>query len=1188
MSDLNANAHPKIPVIRIVMTHQRYSPMMVCSAVRFTGLIIKPRADSHLNLLRRNAIFAKYTTNDTLIQESTMIKEAASTCWKLTQNIQISTEIPSFKLSILSRYPGRNDHILAQVELQTARLISVFLTRDLNRGSEVFTQLDNNDSVLKLGMGVVVVPSRPSSNPSSADGNSWFDLPTTNGQSGLDPPFKIVIDFLALLSYRGKQFLGRFKQFGNEDDLQKAISDLNRSVSLTSDSSPYKPHGLDALGIAFTLRFQFLGDGQDLDQAIKLGRDAVTLADGYRDDRLPHLAVNLSNSYACRSEFLGSLDDLNSAVSAAELAVSVSAEGGWSKARSLFALASCLDKRFERLGELNDIESAIEMGQLAFSSAPEGSEGGELKYQALVNTANSLLRRSHRLGKSDDVEEAISEMKRAIDSMSQSSPHRFVVLDGLSDCLKSRFALFDDPADLDDAIVKGTDAINAMPRRSPTRPAILGNLSGCFYGRFTLNRDLNDLNESISLLKSAISDAPDGHDFKPELLKGLGARLHDRFSQTKDANDIDEAVSVGRRAVACTPDGHPEKPSRLRSLMVSLLARFQVNKRVDDLEESITGGRNALSLIPEDHPDKIELLSQLGDSVACRFEAFQNPSDADEATSLCKSATLSSTSPPSKRLNAAISWTKLRMEVDFPSALEASKIALDLLPRVAWTGKSIAARHRTLARLGSLVNVVAACTIQLGHTDTALEWLEMGRAIVWGQLHNLRSPVDLLSDAHPHLAERLSQVAGALEKATSRDVNLEHFKGLTMEEIAREHRRLATEWDSLVERVRALPGFEDFLGPKKLATLKNTAKLGLVVLLNVTSGWCDALILIPALDDVVHIPLKDFSLQKAKILQEQLNKSLSAFGVRTRASQPVYATTLDNVFMNVLKELWTCIVKPVLYVLAFSPCDSTNPPRLWWCPTHALAFLPIHAAGDYHTNERGTKLSDYDVSSYTLTLTILLEKIDKTRTFKGLLVISQPNTPGMSNLPGTKEEVDKIKERASTEVLVKSLRGKEATPDTLLHGMSTCNWVHMAWHATQEKANPLDSTFHLHPSPNYPEGNLLLSQLIAKSFPDADFAYLSACQTAAGDESLTEESVHLAAGMLMAGYRSVVATLWSIRDVDAPLIADEVYSRLFEDREPDSGKAAIALHHAVQSLRRRVENEPGSFVRWVPFIHVGV
>ena len=45
-----------------------------------------------------------------------------------------------------------------------------------------------------------------------------------------------------------------------------------------------------------------------------------------------------------------------------------------------------------------------------------------------------------------------------------------------------------------------------------------------------------------------------------------------------------------------------------------------------------------------------------------------------------------------------------------------------------------------------------------------------------------------------------------------------------------------------------------------------------------------------------------------------------------------------------------------------------------------------------------------------------------------------------------------------------------------------------------------------------------------------DLAFLSACQKSTGDGRLSEEAVHLAAGMLAAGYRGVIATMWLIRD----------------------------------------------------------
>jgi len=60
--------------------------------------------------------------------------------------------------------------------------------------------------------------------------------------------------------------------------------------------------------------------------------------------------------------------------------------------------------------------------------------------------------------------------------------------------------------------------------------------------------------------------------------------------------------------------------------------------------------------------------------------------------------------------------------------------------------------------------------------------------------------------------------------------------------------------------------------------------------------------------------------------------------------------------------------------------------------------------------------------------------------------------------------------------------------------------------------------------------------------------------------------------------------MWSIKDQDAPLVADEVYACLFMDKQPDHTQAAYALHHAVRQLRQ----QNVSFASWVPFIHVGI
>ena len=125
------------------------------------------------------------------------------------------------------------------------------------------------------------------------------------------------------------------------------------------------------------------------------------------------------------------------------------------------------------------------------------------------------------------------------------------------------------------------------------------------------------------------------------------------------------------------------------------------------------------------------------------------------------------------------------------------------------------------------------------------------------------------------------------------------------------------------------------------------------------------------------------------------------------------------------------------------------------------------------------------------------------------------------------------------------------------------------------------------------DGRLELSTIIRSDFKHAEFAFLSACQTSTGDITLSDESVHLAAAMLVTGYRGVVGTMWSISDREAPEVAEDFYRELLArsrdvggKKRPDGEQAAFALHFAVQKLRKRVGDS--NFLLWVPYVHFGV
>ncbi|KAI0028659.1 CHAT domain-containing protein, partial [Vararia minispora EC-137] len=231
------------------------------------------------------------------------------------------------------------------------------------------------------------------------------------------------------------------------------------------------------------------------------------------------------------------------------------------------------------------------------------------------------------------------------------------------------------------------------------------------------------------------------------------------------------------------------------------------------------------------------------------------------------------------------------------------------------------------------------------------------------------------------------------------------------------------------------------------------------------------------------------------------------------------------------------------------------------------------------------KTADSVISSYTPSFSALLAA-QAQRTARPsaentprILVVSQPNTPGQTSLPFTITEAVRVCDRFPQ--CTTRLEDTHATVDAVINAMTEHDWVHLACHGEHDPHNPTESAFHLH------DGRLALSRLMSMTHVHAELAVLSACQTAKGSDELPEEAIHLSAGMLAAGYRSVVATLWSIADEDGPVLADALYGAL--KRNIETGKkldVARALHEATAELRETVGEL--NFVRWVPFIHFGV
>jgi hypothetical protein len=417
---------------------------------------------------------------------------------------------------------------------------------------------------------------------------------------------------------------------------------------------------------------------------------------------------------------------------------------------------------------------------------------------------------------------------------------------------------------------------------------------------------------------------------------------------------------------------------------------------------------------------------------------------------------------------------------------------------------------------------------------------------------------------------------------------------------------LAREWDELVDRIRELDGFEDFLRPPPLETLLPAAARGPVVIVNVSRWRCDALIVhtggvttreLPglALDDVTSRTERYLSVlqtaEEADLRNVQARLPLTGEAPRAaahrqrRAAREVeeaYAR-VDEMLSELQRWMWDVIAEPVLTTLGYDRTPdgpSATWPRMWWCPTGPLTLLPLHTAGHHETREAGRTVLDRVVSSYTPTLRALLEArktgadIDD-RGLDRLLFVDVPDLPGAMPIDNSAERDALF---AAFPPDRRTVLGTEvATPAAVRAALPRHRWVHFSCHGDQDLADPSQGRLRLR------DGGLTVASVATDRFR-GDFAGLSACKTAVGGIDLPDEAITLAAALHYTGYRHVIAALWSVDNQASAEVFSNLYRAIAADGRMEPDRAPAALHEIVRRMRDRRPDWPH---RWTPFAHTG-
>jgi CHAT domain-containing protein len=179
--------------------------------------------------------------------------------------------------------------------------------------------------------------------------------------------------------------------------------------------------------------------------------------------------------------------------------------------------------------------------------------------------------------------------------------------------------------------------------------------------------------------------------------------------------------------------------------------------------------------------------------------------------------------------------------------------------------------------------------------------------------------------------------------------------------------------------------------------------------------------------------------------------------------------------------------------------------------------------------EESIGLTDYVVPSYTPTIGVVLNARREYQPIRKndakVLLAAVPNPFKWHPLPFAKQEVLEVEAvLPSTSILrATGQGGKGATGVGIQEQLPEASILHLACHGYQDPEHPLDSGFVMC------DAMLTVSDIMALRLPNALLAFLSACETAKGDEQQPDQAVHLAAAMLFAGFKSVVGTMWCVR-----------------------------------------------------------
>lgn len=759
-----------------------------------------------------------------------------------------------------------------------------------------------------------------------------------------------------------------------------------------------------------------------------------------------------------------------------------------------------------------------------------------------------------------DINNRIEAVERELKSAGDNAKFEAVLKNLLSGLIWERYQQKGSIVDLDLAIARTQEILTEL-EGTPAESSIRNNLGLALENRFNLNADLSELDAAIDHLTQAVYPKFPLSQSAPMWRHNLGNVLRTRYLRLKDQTDLQLALINLTRAVQQTPMDSPDRGLHEHSLAHAFKDKYELSNDLANLDQAINLYASAADRTKDGSADRPKFFGALAVALKTRHDKIGNKVDMNRAIQLFRRAvTLSKKLSVSDTLRFSYGWGVWAFKRrSWEEAVEALRSANDASHSLHKTQTGRTDKELWLRFSQGLGPMLAQAQCELELYDDAVVSLENSIARQIAEKLDLRrlqqiADSDLDTDAFELYQKTLEQLEAA-ERAAQISAR-GNIDALTEAQVLR------LQLEKLIDLADSESG-SILRRELNFSEIQKAASNCVIVYLSATDEGGFALAVTK--DCVRYLPLPELRDKEVISTFIRMNSTYDAF---VKAQEPnekgpsTHAEILEKTY-NAWKQsisdtchwLWSVSMKDVVEILR----NDKLPIVL--VPVGLLSLLPFHGAFEESSQKAlNGALDELITITYAPTARCLLDhKLSET---ESVFVVHSPDRSRAVKLPFAAFEA----QSASTGFKVHGeASGEQANIKAVLERLTDFDVVHFSCHGYADLLKPLKSGLSL-----TGDELLTLEDLLKRPFMKPSLIVLSACRTGVTSITLPDETISLASGLIQAGARSVVSSLWSVGDVSTALLMDRFYQLWRREKKDPTSALKLSQQWLRDSTRGKL------------------